>query len=300
MVMLHDVEVFRKMGNHSVRLQMSSQTRQALELISLDYGCLYGGKPHISGLLAQIADGRLELKPRISLRPHLLNDPLLKLTFCLPGRLRGGLFQVSSAICNAGANIFKVNVSDKAGIANAQVLISLPESCDLGTLVKMLQRIRIRDVGEFNTKEEILDAIHQWKSTASSPQSSAFRDDPLKDGLDIQQQRMLTDRLVDKTAEQQLLSDLSLTFGLRLIASNQVGVMFKVTREIAEQGFNLSSAVQEFDVSTGNDIIDLMLTLHLRQQIDLAAEVQKINVIEAILLKVSAIKSIQRLGIDYL
>jgi hypothetical protein len=42
---------------------MSEETKQALEKIALQYGCVYGGKPWIAGLLAKIGDGELLIVP---------------------------------------------------------------------------------------------------------------------------------------------------------------------------------------------------------------------------------------------
>jgi hypothetical protein len=288
------------MGNQSVRLQMSTETRIALEHLSVEYGCLYGGKPHISGLLAQLADGRLELKARNSSKPYLLNAPLLKLTFYLPDGLKGGFSQVASAISGSGGNVFKFDVSTKAGLAQAQVLVALPESSNLSALVTSLQEIKVRDVMEFNNEEEILMAINRLNGSDLYPVSIFSRNNPSEGGLNPREQRSLADRVADEIIDRPLLFDLTCTIGLRLIVSNQVGTLFTVTRTIAEQGFSVSSAKQEFDAVEGNDIIELLLTLHPLKPSNLATEIQKINLIEAILLKVAAIKSIQRLGMDYL
>ena len=74
------------MVNQSVRVQMSSETKLVLENLAQENGCLYGGKPHISGLLAQIADGRLVLNRAIPPQHSLPRAPLLKLRLLVSNR----------------------------------------------------------------------------------------------------------------------------------------------------------------------------------------------------------------------
>lgn len=48
-----------KLDNPVVAIRMSSETKEALEKIAEAYGIRFGGKPHLGGLLAQIAEGKL-------------------------------------------------------------------------------------------------------------------------------------------------------------------------------------------------------------------------------------------------
>ena len=52
-----------KLGNETVCMRMSQATREQLEQIAESYGCLYGGKPWIAGLLEKIGSGQLEVVP---------------------------------------------------------------------------------------------------------------------------------------------------------------------------------------------------------------------------------------------
>ncbi len=52
-----------KLDNHTVAMRMSQETKAALEKIALQYGCIYGDKPWIAGLLAKISDGELLVVP---------------------------------------------------------------------------------------------------------------------------------------------------------------------------------------------------------------------------------------------
>lgn len=53
----------RKLNNPTVAMRMSQETREELEKIALQYGCKYGDKPWIAGLLAKIGDGELLIVP---------------------------------------------------------------------------------------------------------------------------------------------------------------------------------------------------------------------------------------------
>ncbi len=52
-----------KLNNHTVAMRMSDETQATLEKIALQYGCKYGDKPWIAGLLAKIAEGELLIVP---------------------------------------------------------------------------------------------------------------------------------------------------------------------------------------------------------------------------------------------
>jgi hypothetical protein len=52
-----------KLDNPLVGIRMSASTKEALEKIAEAYGIRYGGQPHLGGLLAQIAEGKLLVVP---------------------------------------------------------------------------------------------------------------------------------------------------------------------------------------------------------------------------------------------
>ncbi|MBD2123952.1 hypothetical protein [Trichocoleus sp. FACHB-262] len=52
-----------KLDNPTVAMRMSEDTRNALEAIAEQYGCMYGGKPWIAGLLTKIGIGELIVVP---------------------------------------------------------------------------------------------------------------------------------------------------------------------------------------------------------------------------------------------
>ena len=58
-----------KLNHTSVTMRMSSQTKQELECLAKDYGCMYGGKPWIAGLLAKIGKRELLVVPPTYIRP---------------------------------------------------------------------------------------------------------------------------------------------------------------------------------------------------------------------------------------
>ncbi|MFZ9738653.1 MAG: hypothetical protein ACO3EZ_11655 [Prochlorotrichaceae cyanobacterium] len=52
-----------KLNNETVAMRMSPETKAALEAIADSYGCSYGGKPWIAGLLAKVAQDELIIVP---------------------------------------------------------------------------------------------------------------------------------------------------------------------------------------------------------------------------------------------
>jgi len=53
----------QKLDHETISMRVSPTTRQSLESIAINYNCLYGGKPQISGLLERIAMGDLLIVP---------------------------------------------------------------------------------------------------------------------------------------------------------------------------------------------------------------------------------------------
>ena len=58
-----------KLNHLSLSLRMSSKTKHELECLAKDYGCMYAGKPWITGLLTKIANRELLVVPPTYLRP---------------------------------------------------------------------------------------------------------------------------------------------------------------------------------------------------------------------------------------
>lgn len=280
------------MVNQSVRVQMSSETKLVLENLAQENGCLYGGKPHISGLLTQIADGRLVLNRAIPPQHSLPRAPLLKLRLWFPIGLKGTLAATVQKIADFGGNIFKAKVNSEVDKATAQILLSIPESSDLSAFITALQQIKIKDIVAFNETEEILNAMNQTKKL----NYNLYKEQE----PDTQKKKSIQDRLVANVLNQNLLLDISCTIGLKLVAHNQVGILAKVTCEIAAQGFFVSSVKQDFDSNKSHDIIEFLLTLQATPQNEMSKEIPKIYSIVKALKNIPAITEVQRLGIDYL
>ncbi len=278
------------MTNKTVRVQMSAYTQQSIEALARQYGCLYGSKPSISGLLAQIADGQLTLHkevPYISAEPSL---PLLKLRLWLPVHLRGIFACIAGTIADYKGNIFLAEAAsevDRRGVAS--ILFSMPEDGNLKDLIEALQKLCIRDVAGFNNEREILNA------------NIYLEGDPIDDNIDEQSKSGLgTDRnrLVERIYSRKLLQKISCTIALRIVAKNQVGLLAKVTRAIAEQGFFMAQVRQEFNAKENLDIIELLISLEENSLSKMSQEIEKMKTITNTIAQISGIQDVQRLGMD--
>ena len=281
------------MANQSIRVQMSPETKLFLENLAEKYGCVYGKKPYISGLLTQIADGRLALSRSVPSQNSLRFSgiSLLRLRIWLPTGIRGSFAFIASKIADFNGNIFKFQVDSESQPVSAQILLYIPDDADLKKLINTLQEIKIQDVMKFNEADEILAALEQTKNLNRNVYKNQEKD--------VQKLQLRQERLVDEIMNQKLLLDIACTIGLRLIALNQVGILAKVMHEIADQGFFVSSAKQDFDFE-GKDIIELLITLHPTSPSQMPQEIEKVNTIVKILKQIPAIKDVQNLGIDYL
>lgn len=58
-----------KLKHETVAMRISPETRRELESLAQSYGCIYGGKPWIAGLLTKIANHELLVVPPVYLKP---------------------------------------------------------------------------------------------------------------------------------------------------------------------------------------------------------------------------------------
>jgi hypothetical protein len=58
-----------KLNHETVSMRMSGETKHELERLAQSYGCTYGGKPWIAGLLTRIANRELLVVPPTYMRP---------------------------------------------------------------------------------------------------------------------------------------------------------------------------------------------------------------------------------------
>ena len=281
------------MTNQSVRVQMSPQTKEILENLALQYGCLYGGKANISGLLAQIADGRLTLEKNVPFQSVAPRIPLLKVRMWLPAGIRGMFARIAETIADFGGNIFQAEAAsevDRRGVAS--ILFSIPEEADLSGLMTKLQKIRIRDIAHCNSDSEILAAISNTKGLM-------VYDQAIDTGTESQptaNNNQLTERIYRK----KLLLKISCTIGLRIVATNQVGLLAKVTREVAEQGFFIALVQQNFNSVEHLDIIELLISLEPHPWNKMSQDIEKIKTITSTIERIPGIEDVRRLGMDNL
>lgn len=270
------------MTNESVRVQMSSHTRQHLEAIAIDYGCLYGGKPSISGLIAQIADGRLKINSEIPYPCGELPVPLLKMHLWLPSGLKGMFACIARTIADFGGNIYQaetVSEVDRRGVAS--ILFSLPENGDLAKLITALKNLRIQDVANFNQEREILTAI-------SNPREVTLDDDTLD----------LRTHVVERLYGKKLVCKISCSIGLKILAKNKVGLLWKVAQAIAEQGFNISQVRQDFNAKDHLDLIEIFISLEPHPSMPISQDMDKIQTITNTIAKIPGIQAVRHLGMD--
>lgn len=268
---------------------MSACTQQRLNDLAVQYNCLYGGKPHISGLLAQIADERLQLKKEVTYEVSEPDIPLLKLRLWFPIPLRGIFARVAQTIANYQGNIFQAQaISEVDRRAVASILFSMPENSDLKKLMNDLQELRLQDVARYNDEDAIFRA------------NCHFPEDTLDgeiDPLSASEAGTHRNRITERIYNRKLLRKLSCSIALKIIAKNQVGLLAKVTDTIAQQGFFIDSVHQEFDAIDHLDIIELLISLEPPLSLQISQDMEKIQTIAHTLGKIPAIQDVRRLGI---
>lgn len=277
------------MSNKSVRVQMSEETKQYLEALAQEYNCLYGGKPHISGLLAHIADGRLLVKnPNARSQEPSSNVPLILLKISLPNNIKGSLaIVVGNVISYFGGNIYRAKTSSHKNVVDITIALQLPDSTDLSQFIQKLQSLKIRDVAnpDLNHPSQITKAVTALYST--NLYSNSYDDNvvtSIEEGY--------SEQILDKA----LVVDISCTVALRIVAPNQADVLSKILHEISFNGFYISSLDQEFDVKNRKDIIDVQITLQSINESSLCKRIEKITQIKRTLEKLPPVEEVYRIN----
>ncbi|RMG15058.1 MAG: hypothetical protein D6728_01440 [Cyanobacteria bacterium J055] len=197
---------------------------------------------------------------------------------------------IARTIADYQGNIFQAEAAsevDRRGVAS--ILFSMPEDGNLKDLIDALQKLCIRDVEGFNNKREILNANIYLEGDTIDDNPG----EPSESGLGTDR-----NRLVERIYSRQLLRKISCTIALRIVARNQIGVLAKVTRAIAEQGFFVAQVRQEFNAKDNLDLIELLISLEENSLSQMSQEIEKIKTIANTLEKIPEIKDVQRLGTD--
>lgn len=269
-----------KMPKKSVRVQMYPETEKYLEQIAKEHNCLYGNKPSIAELLAQIYSGRLIVsKANINLN-HKLDNSSIAFLIEVPRYIAGTIAIVSEIIAEHKGNIRAVKNRSRDNLGILQVFLSLPPESDLSKLITELENIRIKQLFHLNETKELQTIAMEFESRLIGGRKKVVS--------------------LDNFLEQKLISNMACVMGFKLVIQDEVGTLAKVANIIAETRLLIYSISENFSDDANEAIIKLFLYLRPTAESSINKQIEKIAGVIKQLEKIEEVKDVEPLSVDSL
>lgn len=274
------------------RVRISDRANQVLEQIAKQYGCTYNKKLSISGLLSQIAEGRLKvIRPELSIhKPIAPSVPLIELDIEVHSNLNGTLAKIAKIIALYQANIYKAKAVENNKNSKIKILLSLPENCSLAKLIKSLYEITVGDILDFNEEEN----LEKLLEVIDFEYSRIYKRGGKKGTSEI---RKLFENNTEYKTEK-LITNITCTIGFQFIIDNKPGTLDKLTHKIAEKRISINSISIDFNANEDTNLVNMYLgcspsTAEVSQKFDSIKKYIKS------LKTLDFVKSVKQRSVDY-
>ena len=261
------------------RVRISPETKKCLEQIAREHGCLYGGKPHVGKLLAQIELGRLVINKAILNRNNVSDNSTIGFRIEVPRYLKGTIAIISKKIADHNGNITAVKTRSRNNLGILQVFLSFPPEYNLKNLITELESIKINELAPLNEKSELKSIAYQFESELVGRTSVIS---------------------LDNFLEKKLIHDMACVIGFQLIARDKVGLLAEIANQIAKARLLIYSVSEYVGENIDEAIIKLFLYLRPTAESCIAEQIKKIDDLIKDLKKIDEVKDINPLGVDSL
>jgi uncharacterized protein with ACT and thioredoxin-like domain len=272
------------------RVKISERANRVLEEIAKQYGCTYNKKLSISGLLSQIAEGRLKvIRSELTVAPSV---PLIELDIEVHSNLNGTLAEIAKKIADSKANIYRVKAVETSKNSKIKILLFVPESCSLAKLVKSLYGITVGDVLDFNEEENLDNLLEVIDFDYSRIYKRAK-----KKGTNVKIRELFEETIEYKT--EKLITNITCTIGFQFIIDNEPGTLDALTHKIAEKRISINSISIDFNANENTNLVNMCLgfcpsTDEVSQKFDSIKKYIKS------LKTLDFVKSVRQRSVDYL
>jgi hypothetical protein len=247
------------------RVRVSDEANRVLEQIAKKYGCTYKGRLSISGLLSQIADGRLQVsRPDLAIvqqtRPDLPilekneKPPLLKLEIEVLSNLNGTIAEITKKIRDVDGNIYRARAVENSKNSHIQMAISIPQKCSLTELIRSFYEITIKDILKFNEE----DKLEKLLEIVDPHQKRRYEDYKSKKDKNANIQDFFDSRTIDYKSEK-LIQNIIVTVGFKVIMNNDPGSLCTLAQLIAEKHISISSINLNYDPYENQYLVNFCL-----------------------------------------
>jgi hypothetical protein len=232
----------------SIRVQMSKETIDELTHLSEVHGCTYNGKPSFSKLLNKIGEKKLSVKST-ELEVKEEKNPLLLISMDTPHNLTGIVATIVREIDRCNGKIIRAEVKLKRkNLGNLKICLSLPSKWENGFISKLVNSVNIdfRSLKDFgNSASQKLEA---YSLLVEEGKTKSLEGD-------------IIGKLDDSDIN--IIINLSLIFGLRLIVDPKSKAIIYFTKEVAKKGVLISSIKQDFSHDQKKEAIDFFLEIKI-------------------------------------
>jgi predicted regulator of amino acid metabolism with ACT domain len=230
------------------RVKISEQDWATLEHLTKKYGCTYDGKLSISGLLSQIAEGRLKLTAPAA--KENLNVQLIQLDIEVLSNLNGTLAAITKIIAKHNCNIYRAMAVENSVNSHVRMEIYVPPELPLSELFNSLNKIIINDIFDFNEDaklENLLKVIDedQYRRYLKSKTKAVIRD--------------WFEEIIDYKSIK-IVKAITVGIGFQLVTKNQKGTLHELTDKIAQKRASISDIKITYDQKENKSFIYLLLS----------------------------------------
>jgi hypothetical protein len=215
-------------SSNTVRVQLRAEDRNKIDKIATQFSCIYGGKPSLSVLLSEIANGRIQVTAINHPDKQKQEGVVIQLVLSVPFYFKGIIYLIADKVSSSNGNILELNTTELinpninpnrreiCGMVN--LLVQISSHKQIHGLLKSLDSILLEDLRKFNPdkKGEIDNLQFQY----SLHQQSYYT---RKSSGDV------------SLSEIKLVVDTKCTLGLTVKIANKPGILSEITKTIAEE-----------------------------------------------------------------
>lgn len=256
----------------SVRVQMLQETEDKLKELAIKYGCLYDGEPSISMLLNQITLGRLEIKGKIIPDSVAEKQKIFQLRIEIYQNIVGTIYVISETIANNKGNIISTRIKPHNNSGFLYILLSVQDDEKIANLVKELKEVKVESIEGYNSPTRLVNNIRS-SDTA-----------PIK--------------LIEELRESALIISITLTIGLEIIATDEIGLLAKISKACAKKNFLISGVEQELRGKPNKISIRLHLYLEEQGEYEIPEQILEVSGLIEDIRHIAGIDSVERFAIE--
>lgn len=282
--------------NQAYRPNLEPQVAKELMQIANRFQCMHGRKPSIKRLLNKIASGELWVTEDPLDRNRTGDSSTICFYITVPRYLKGTIAILSKEIAKYKGNIRRVETSttvktlkEKVGdhLGILHIFIHFEDEDNLSKLVSALMNIKAEEVKKLNEKEDIGKLVEVFRKHGELIGNNS--EDRLENFLDLK-----------------IVRELKCIVGFRITVKDNIGVLAKITQQIASAKILIHSINQgKHRRDSSFAVLEIFVYLKsleatdsLEKISDLSKQIDKISTVEKEFKKIESVIKIERMEVS--